>query len=93
MPAVITATGTSGPVEDAPSVQGQSIHQLNGGGLDFDHANGLRAGTNLFQEVTQFVGIVAAALGVPSGAAAGRVMECLAAIRRNPIAFDRVFTP
>jgi hypothetical protein len=93
MAAVITATGTwTTPDVKAQDVGGSGVTFRNAGGDDFDSRASIQRGKNLFDEVQQFVALVAAAQGYSGTAAIDQILACLHDMRRQPNMGERVFS-
>lgn len=93
MGATITSSGTwTTPDVKAKDVGGSGVTFLNAGGDDFDSRQSLQKGKNLFDEVNQFIGLVAANLGVSGQAAIDQVQMCLRDLRRQPQMGEQVWS-
>lgn len=90
MAAAITSTGTwTVPDTKAQDVGGSGVQFKNAGGDDFDSRQCSQTGKNLFDEVTQFVALVAANLSISGTAAIEQIMACLKDMRRQPSMGER----
>ena len=96
--ATITASGTWPDATVPPKldvkgryVGGSGVEFKNMGDDDFDSRASLATDKNLFGEVSQFVGLVAAGIGVTPHAAIDHIMKCLADMRRNPAMGERLY--
>lgn len=94
MAATITATGTwTVPQVLAQNVGGSGVLIRNATGTAFDSRQSLQRGINLFDELTQFIALMSAGLGIPGNAVIEQLMEMLANYRRNPAMGERVYAP
>ena len=94
MAAVITATGAwTVPQVLGQNMGGSGVGFKNAGGVAFDSRQSLQRGINLFDELTQFISLMAAGLGVPGNVVMEQLMEMLANYRRNPAMGERVYAP
>jgi hypothetical protein len=92
MAAIITATGTwTVPDKKGRYVGGSGSEFVKMGDDDFSARASIPTGKNLFDEVGQFVGLVAAALGVPGLVAIDQISMVLADMRRCPEMGERVY--
>lgn len=94
MAATLTATGTwTVPQVLGQNAGGSGVIFRNAGGVAFDSRQSLQRGINLFDELTQFIALMAAGLGVPGNVVIEQLIEMLANYRRNPAMGERVYAP
>ena len=99
MSLVISATGTitaadrSYPAVLGKHVGGSGVTFQNIGDTDFDSKVGIQRGINLFDELDQFVAILAATLGVPGVVIIDQLRLMLNDMRRQPEMGQRVYAP
>lgn len=93
MGATITSTGTwTTPDVKGQDVGGSGVQFKNMGNDDFDSRQSLQKGKNLFDEVNQFIALVAANMGYSGNAAIDQVMKILADLRRQPQMGEQVWS-
>jgi len=94
MAATITATGTWTVAAAPPAYNGGSGVRINNiGGTAYDARTSSQKGTNLFDELNQFITLMAAAEGVPAICVMDQLMVMLGDLRRQPAMGERVYAP
>jgi hypothetical protein len=94
MAAAITATGTwTVPQVVGQNTGGSGVLFKGAGGIAFDSRQSLQRGLNLYDEFTQFVALMAAALGVPGNVVLDQLHLMISDYRRNPAMGERVYAP
>lgn len=92
---ITTTTGTmTQPIVKAQVSDGGSGVSINDAGdTDFDSRVGLATDFNLFQELNDFIRVVAAGTGQAAPAVIVQLQTMLADMRRNPLTRPPVYTP
>jgi hypothetical protein len=94
MAATVTATGTwTVPAVAGKPVGGSGVEFEGVGATAFDSRDGLQRGRNLFDELNQFVTLMAAAMGVPGYVVLDQLHVMIADLRRNPSMGERLYAP
>lgn len=94
MAAVITATGTFTAINDAPTEEGQSIHQGPYGQDELRVRDGLDRDQESIQEVNNVVALFSEAWGSPPPATIVRLKDILGQMQRQRTdGSERVYSP
>ena len=94
MAATITATGTwSVPQVVGKYTGGSGVEFRNCGGTAFDARTSVQRGINLYDELNQWIALLADALDVPALVAVEQLRVMLADYRRAPALGERVYAP
>jgi hypothetical protein len=94
MAAIITATGTwSVPQVVGKYVGGSGVELRNCGSTAFDARTSVQRGINLYDELQQWIGLLADALDVPALVAVNQLQVMLADYRRAVSMGERVYAP
>jgi len=95
MAATLTATGTWTVPAISPKYVGGSGVTFVGVGTagTFDSRTSSQKGTNLFDELNQFITLMSAAQGVPAVCVIDQLMLMLGDLRRQPALGERVYAP
>jgi hypothetical protein len=94
MAATISGTGTwTTPQVLHRPVGGSGTEARNVTGNAFDARTSIQRGINLFDEFTQFISLMSAAMGVPGFAILDQLRDMGADMRRQPNMGERVYAP